>query len=419
MKLFTGPTPTATLADREQQLRLFLVGFGAALTLYSKSLKLIQAYEREPLVRNKLNEADPKSELEAGFFEELLRGYSSPRNYLDLVKATWFWRAHRREIQRLALASPAEWKWLVAVIRRELVVVRQRLLKVLGCRLRYDWRAFFRTVFAPVQATRYSLRSQIAGACAGIRTTRHYVPALGDAVIAPLHPQLLPGDVLLVRAEQKLTSAILPGFWAHAAIFVGGAAEADAIGLKANPAIQKWLDRLAQADQGHGCVIEAISPCVRISSLEFCLCADHVAVLRPRLDDRELRAAIVEAFRYLETPYDFEFDFNLSTRVVCTGLIYRCFHHRGGIEFGLIKRLGRYTLSGDDIMNQWLAALDSSPKSSVMPFTLIALVLKTAAGEAVFVPRDEGPATMRKLQSGWRPNREGSSRPATPPVGKP
>src|SRR5690349_5764041 len=64
-------------ADAERQLVLFILGFGAALTVYSKSLRLIQAYEREPLVRKKLNEPDPKCELEPDFFEELLGAYSS------------------------------------------------------------------------------------------------------------------------------------------------------------------------------------------------------------------------------------------------------------------------------------------------------------------------------------------------------
>src|SRR6516164_3620818 len=36
------------IADPKRQLMVFLVAFAAALTLYAKSLKLIQAYEREP-----------------------------------------------------------------------------------------------------------------------------------------------------------------------------------------------------------------------------------------------------------------------------------------------------------------------------------------------------------------------------------
>src|SRR5262249_37901879 len=42
------------LPDIDARLMAFLAGFGAALTIYAKSLKLIQAYEREPLVRKKL-----------------------------------------------------------------------------------------------------------------------------------------------------------------------------------------------------------------------------------------------------------------------------------------------------------------------------------------------------------------------------
>jgi len=400
------------IIDPERQLMVFLVGFGAALPLYAKSLKLIQAYERETLVRKKLNEPDAKFELEPDFFEELLCGYSSPGNYAALIKGAWFWRANRRSIQKLAAAAPEDWKWLLSSIRRELVVVRQRLLKVLACRLRYDWRAFARTVLKPVRTTRYNLRSQIAGACANLRTTRHYEPALNRPIFTSLHPQLQPGDVLLIRAEKKLTSAILPGFWAHAALFVGSARELNKFGLAKEPVVNRYLDCLSKQDAGCGCVIEAISPCVQIHSLEFCLFADHVAVLRPRLPQDQVREAIAEAFRYVERPYDFEFDFNISTRIVCTGLIYRCFHKRGSVQFTLIKRLGRYTLSGDDIMNQWIAALDSPAGSSPLPFDLIALVLKNTSGRATFVPADEACETVRKIQEGWRPTKEASAQPS-------
>jgi hypothetical protein len=393
------------ISDPPRQIRVFLVGFGAALTLYAKSLKFIQAYEREPLVRKKLNEPDIKFELEANFFEDVLRGYSSPGNYLGLLKAAWFWLANRRNIQKVAAESPEDWKWLLLLIRRELAIVRQRLLNVLRCRLRYDWRLFARTALQPVRSTRYNLRSQIAGACAQIRTTRHYEPALTSEVIAQLQPLLQPGDVFLIRAEQKLTSAILPGFWAHAALYVGSLADVQRLGIGDQPIVREFSNRFSKQDCGHGCVIEAISPCVQISSLEFCLHADHIAVLRPRLDADQRREAIVEAFRYIDRPYDFEFDFNVRTRVVCTGLIYRCFHKRGNCRFTLIKRLGRYTLSGDDIMNQWIASLDVPEASSFMPFDLIALALKTGTGAAVFAHAHEAVAVMKRIQSGWRPTK--------------
>lgn len=386
------------------RLRVFLVAFAAALTLYSKSLKLIQAYEHEPLVRKKLNEPDAKFELEAGFFEELLRAYSSLGNYRGIIRAAWYWRGNRREIQRLA-ATGTDWHWLVEVIVREREVVRQRLIDVLRCRLRYDWRAFVRTTLQPVRRTRYSVRSLIGNAGANLRTTGHYVPALNTAVLTRLHPLLQPGDVLLVRAEKKLTAAILPGFWAHAALYVGSQRELQALGVAGHPFVQKHWGELAVPEAGLGCIIEAISPRVQIQSLEKALYADHVVVLRPVLPAEQMAAAITEAFGHLGKAYDFEFDFNISTRLVCTELIYRCYHHRGRIDFPLIKRLGRYTLTGDDIANLILKSLPALPPDPP-GFSLEAMALKIGDGEARFIERTELLQTMRRIQSGWRPARK-------------
>ncbi len=401
------------IPDPEGRLMVFLVAFGAALIVYAKSLKLIQAYEREPLVRKKLNEPEPRFELEPEVFEELLRSYSSPGNYRGLIKGVWFWRANRRGIQKLAATAPEDWKWLLALIRHEIPVVRRRLLHVLACRLRYDWRAFVTTVLRPVRTTRYSVRSQIAGACSHLRTTLHYEPALKGDVLTSLQPHLQPGDVLLIRAEQKLTSAILPGFWAHAALFVGKASDLEQLDLMGHPMVAKHRHVITQQDAGRGCVIEAISPRVQINSLETALYADHVAVLRPRLPTDALKASLIEAFHHVDKPYDFEFDFNVSTRIVCTELIYRSFHHRGPIEFVLIKRLGRYTLSGDDLMNQWLDSLNAPYPREHVAFDLVQLALKRDAGGVEFLEPPAAVVALQKIRSGWKPATQPEPQPAT------
>jgi hypothetical protein len=394
------------IEDPERQIMVFLLAFGAALTIYAKSLKLIEAYERESLVRKKLNEPDTKFELAPDFFEELLRGYSSPLNYRGLAKAAWFWRGHRRGWQKIAASSQAEWKWLVELIRHQRGIVRQWMLHVLACRLRYDWRAFARSVLQPIHDTRYNIRAQIAGACSQIRTTRHYEPALTSEVLAQLRPHLRIGDVLLIRAEKKITSAILPGFWAHAALFIDGAAGLQSVGVAAQPMVAKHSASLLKMDEGLGCVIEAITPRVRVCPLQTVLFADHVAVLRPRLNADDLRAGVAEAFNHIDKPYDYEFDFNVSTRIVCTELIYRCFHKRGPIAFTLVKRLGRYTLSGDDIMNQWLGSLDSPEKDSTVGFDLVTLVLKMEHGRAEFFEVPQAFDALQRIQDGWRPARQ-------------
>lgn len=386
----------------DDRLRGFLLGLATALTLYSYSLKMIQAYEREPLVRAKLNEPDLKFEIEAGFFEEVLRSYSSLGNYWAFIKGIWFWQSHRRMIQKIARTG--EWRWIVDYIRRERVLVRKRLVNVLLCRLRYDWKTFWRTVFQPVYKTRYGMQSLIGGACAGLRTTFSYQPALTQSVFEQLRSILKTGDVLLVRAEEKLTSAMLPGFWAHAALFVGSRSDLERLGIASHKHVSRHLDDVERHSKPHGSVIEAISPRVLINSLEASLHADHVAVLRPNLPANEIGAAVAEAFGHLGKPYDFEFDFNVSTRLVCTEVIYRSYHRRGTIQFSLVKRLGRFTLTADDIAAVVLnGAASEKPAPEVsLPFSLTALFLKNGS-EARLIPGNDAMEKLRLIHTGWRP----------------
>lgn len=391
----------AQIGEETARLRGFMVGFAAALLLYAKSLKLIETYEGEPLIRKKLNEADEKFGLEAGFFEEVLGAFSSLSNYRHLLKAAFFWRGQRRRARDLGVTTTEDGAWLAETIRCQRPQVKKRLVSVLARRLRYDWSLFWRTTLYPVKKTRYGIQSWVGGTFAGARTTRHYQPGIGPGVLSALGEQLRPGDILLMRAEQKLTSALLPGFWAHAALYIGCREELRALGVEGQPHLAKHWETIPPARGSHGHVIEAVSPRTRLAPLEQSLAADHVAVLRPNVAREDMAAALAEAFGHLGKPYDFEFDFNVTTRIVCTELLYRCFHRRGPIEFPLVKRLGRFTLSGNDVMGLFLEGSARPPESR--PFQLVALALKGAESAAAFVPEGEALERLRQIQAGWRP----------------
>lgn len=390
----------ASVLHPRRKLELFMLGFAAALTLYSKSLRLIHTYERQPLVRAKLNEPDARFELPERFFEEVLAAYSSPRNYRRLLQAAIFWRHNKRLARTLGFLETADGKWLAEIIHQQRKHIRHRLLTVLGCRLRYDLRLFWETTLRPVRRTGYTLKSAIGTTFAGARTTLHYEPALTPNVLTELQPLLRPGDVLLVRAEQKLTAALLPGFWAHAAIYLGTNEHLHGLSLELPP--PSSFHPALQPGANTPLVVEAIAPRVVINSLANSLYADHVLVLRPNLSERLLAEAISESFTHLGKRYDFDFDFNASTRVVCTELVYRAFHKRGSIEFHLTKRLGRFTLTGNDIAHY---ALDHFEHPSSPPFRPVALVMKKER-TATFIPGDEILGTLmaiRHKQSGKEP----------------
>lgn len=91
-------------------------------------------------------------------------------------------------------------------------------------------------------------------------------------------------------------------------------------------------------------------------------------------------------------------------RVVCTELIYRSYHNRGNIRFTLTKRLGRYTLSGDDIVAHVLDA--SGPSIGPPPtWTLVALILKRRDALAHASRAARIAPLLRRIRRGWRPTR--------------
>ena len=379
------------LRPPELRLKAFLVAFGAALTLYSRSLRLDELAARSDLVRAKLNEPEPKFDLEEGFFDEVMSGFCSLRNYGLILGAWWFWSTRRRAIRSLAGREDGPWYWLEHLAIHERRHVQSALKRVLRRRLKLDWRSFWKTVFKPVDRVQYRARMRVGGRFAGFWLQPALHQALDEPTLLALHPLLRPGDVLLTRSEGKLTAALLPGFWAHAAIRLGS--RRDLSGLSAQNA------REAGPDDGVGYMIEAVSPCVRIVSLKTCLDADHVLVLRPNLGPHPRNEALQEALRHLGKAYDFEFDFNLSNRIVCTGLVYRSFHGRGHVRFDLIKRLGNFTLTGDDLVRQALAVESGKPSS----FEATALLLRRVTGWQLTTCTERIRTLLHRIERGWRP----------------
>ena len=361
-----GHAPEEEAVNR---LRGFVVGYAAALKLYCKSLQLIFATEDDAFLRAKLNEPDTRFGLEAGFFEEVLLAFTSLRNWLAMNGADWFWLTQRRQARRLGLDHDAEIGWLLPQIAADRKIWNKLFWRLVWSRLRRDWRSAWRRLFAPLKVARYGSQALMGFALSGMRLPAGK-PALDGAVLAELKESLRPGDILLVRADDKVTCALLPGFWAHAALYVGALEDLKALAGDDTPAWQRACRIVERSASPLGWVIEAIPRGVRLNPLPVCLAADHVAVLRPELPADELRQALLAAISHLGKPYDFEFDFNVSSRLVCTELVYRCFHGRGHIAFAPVKRMGRWNLTADDLARQALEALAKSQQSVLRPVAM-------------------------------------------------
>jgi hypothetical protein len=156
---------------------------------------------------------------------------------------------------------------------------------------------------------------------------------------------LQPGDILLERRNWFMSNAFLPGYWPHAALYLGDPESLKALGVADDPRVKRnWRAFTEPEVSGHRyAVIEAMSEGVVFTTFEHSVGeADAVAVLRPRLTDAQRREMLVRAISHYGKPYDFEFDFFSTDRLVCTEVVYRALD--GMITLPLTPILGRRAL---------------------------------------------------------------------------
>ena len=129
-----------------------------------------------------------------------------------------------------------------------------------------------------------------------------------------------PGDCILTRENWRLTNIFIPGYWSHAAIYVGG-----------------------------GEIVEAVAPEVRcVNAIEMLLKKDEFAVLRPTWMEKLARAqSALEARSYQGIKYDYLFDTNKA--LYCSELVYLSYKFAGEIKppLKLMQTFGVYNVNPD------------------------------------------------------------------------
>jgi hypothetical protein len=186
---------------------------------------------------------------------------------------------------------------------------------------------------------------------------------------------LEPGDVLIERRNWYLSNIGLPGFWPHAALFVGTPEEQDRYfdddaraaisGRVPSDYLREAFPKLAEAftrpgEHGPVRILEAISEGVSLTSLEHSAGADYVAVLRPRVSRAAKLGALVKAYGMWSRPYDFDFDFVTDDAIVCSELVYKAYRSSEGapgLAFELARTADRWVLPPNDLIRKFDAEL--------------------------------------------------------------
>ena len=327
----------------------FVIGFAAAAVLVDAGRFLREVAAIRPVVRDKLNEASPEFGIPQGVYDTIQRSLLSARNGWHLLVAL---NHYKRIIEPQERELGEELRPLIAVIKSllpqlEVSVSRfaQATLKTRANRMARRVKGLF------IDRTLYGLQ-RFAGTLFSNKFVRlGHKPGLPAAVAAEFRSLLLPGDVLVTRKEYALTNYFLPGYWPHAALYLGTAEQLNGLGISEEPVVRARGSQLAALSQNAtGVVLESLKDGVHLRTLESPFASDSVIVLRPKLVDREIARGIARVLAHESKPYDFDFDFRRSDRLVCTEVVYRAFDGLGNLSIPLVRRAGRPTLSGSDII---------------------------------------------------------------------
>jgi hypothetical protein len=160
-------------------------------------------------------------------------------------------------------------------------------------------------------------------------------------IIDQIRDTLQPGDIFVTRHDDAMSNFFLPGFWPHAALYIGP------LSGRNDPDIPIHRDHSAN-------VLEAKKDGVKLRKIEETLAVDSFVILRPKVSAEELKQALEKALTHEGKQYDFAFDFRKAERLCCTEVIYRAFHGIGRWNLKLIKQSGHLALPAEELIRQGL-----------------------------------------------------------------
>ena len=354
------------IGSKRLRLDSFVVLHSAYLAQYALALRFIRFCDKNPDIDVVLNEPVPEVGLEKDTYTEFKQQFLNVSAASEFVVFETVYRHYDKpDFLGLKAALERDRKFIWKMSKGE---GEKLTFKNAGAMIK---KAGFAAYF-PVQA----------GVSEWMGDTK--VRRQGHSLVTPdqieeLRGLLQPGDILLERREWYLSNIGLPGYWPHAALYVGTPKEREEY-FKGDEETLDWVktqgersgdleamlelqrtrayrEHSTPQEMGHRPrVIEAMSEGVSHTTLEHSADCDSLAVLRPRLSKKEKARAIVAAFQYSGRPYDFNFDFVTDSSLVCTELVSKAYEPAAdfkGLDFPVVNTAGHKVIPANKIAWQY------------------------------------------------------------------
>lgn len=168
-----------------------------------------------------------------------------------------------------------------------------------------------------------------------------------------LKSQLKPLDILLEKTPFRLTDHFIPGYFGHAAIWLGTYDELGQLKISFNgqtipflnhPDVLPHVERIKNGES----VLEALRiPGVTLNTLEHFMDIDDLGALAaPVMSEEEKVQHLLRAFQQVGKPYDFNFNVETEREIVCSELIYTVYTQH---TWPTSVSVGRFTISPDQV----------------------------------------------------------------------
>jgi len=169
-------------------------------------------------------------------------------------------------------------------------------------------------------------------------------------------PELQPLDIILEKTPFRATDRFIPGFWGHAAIYIGTEEQLKALKIWDHPVVKKHHKSIRKGKT----IAEALRPKVVMNSLRDFSDIDDFALLKYRnsMSDEMKREHIVRALSQIGKDYDFGFDVESQETIVCSELHYITYT---GLKFDTERIIGRQTISVDQVAEQGIEGMPLVP----------------------------------------------------------
>lgn len=348
----------------ETHTKSFMISYGLYMKKFELFGKIIDATENNDRVIKALNENSTAFGGKNSYYDIRNRhiGHNTllrrnlGRIYLNFLEKTVDTKSLGEDYQALVRASKASHQYLVANSLNTTKTVVDKYSDDFENGLFNSW---------------FPIQMSVADTMGKIHLSARHTNFITEDQIKEMKPRLEPGDIFIERRNWHLSNVGIPGFWPHAALYLGtnsemndyfkeqfpreGFSNLDELVKYRFPAF--YNQHKAVNEKGHNyAVIEGQAPGIILLSLEESGMADYLGVLRPKLSKEEKLNAVLRAIGNYGKPYDYNFDFETRDEIVCSELVYDAYLPNNGgrgLNFELTLTSGRKMISPNAIVEKF------------------------------------------------------------------